>query len=158
MATDAESEHREGLMAFPAYDEGVDPHSFHLGMCCAFIEVVGLGAKRLALSPPMLSAELESVRGRALAFAEEFGVVSMVDPDPLTTKLFNPGFSEGKQVMLFALDDTVFAEYEALKAARRRSVAEGEPPETEADIARSFGRLLSYSDAAIDDLLRRPRF
>lgn len=144
-------------MALPT-GEGEDARAFHLGMCCAFIEMVGLGVKRLALSPPLFAHELAAVREAVEAFAEEFGVLTAIDPDPLRTRLFNPGFSRGRQVMLFALDEAVFAEYHALKSARRGIGSTTGPDEAEDDLARRFGRLLSYSEPAIDDLLRRPRF
>lgn len=145
-------------MAFPASDEGVDARSFYLGMCCAFIEVVGLGAKRLALSPPMPADDIRALKGPVDAFAAEFGVMTRVEQSPLETKLFNPGFTADKQVILFALDGEAFAEYEALQVAGRRSIEAGKPAEAEDEIARRFGRLLSYSESAIEDLLQTPRF
>lgn len=145
-------------MGFPVYDEGVDERSFYLGMCCAFIEVVGMGAKRLALSPPMTSADLDAIEQKVDSFAAEFGVLTRVETEPLVTKLFNPGFTEAKLVILFALREDAFVEYDTLKEERKRSIAAGGPTELEDEIARRFGRLLSYSEPAIEDLLRNPRF
>lgn len=143
-------------MTFPPTD--LHPRSFHLGMIYAFIEVVASGCKRLALSPPMTADELDQVREGALEIAAEYGVVTLVDAECLVTRLFNPEFTEGKHVILFAAEQAIFDEYLALKDRRGRCLADGSLPQNEEEIARRFGRLLSYSEKSIDGLLEQPRF
>ncbi len=142
-------------MGFP---DDVDVRSFNLGMIYAFIEVVASGCKRLGLSPPMTAQELEEVRENALEIAAEYGVATMIDPEFLVSRLFNPAFTDGKEVMLFALDPADLEEYMTLKGLRARSVTAGTLSEHEEQIARRFGRLLSYSEEAIEGLLKKPRF
>lgn len=60
----------------------------------------------------------------------------MIDSECLVPRLFNPAFTDGKHVILFAAD----------------------PVDLEEEIARRFGRLLSYSEKSIDRPLERPCF
>ena len=143
-------------MSFPPAD--VETRSFHLGMIYAFIEVVASGCKRLALSPPMTAEELAEVSDSALAIADEYGVLTHADDDCLETRLFSPAFTRGKHVLLFVADRATLDEYLALKELRARSLADGSLADREEEIARRFGRLLSYSDEAVDGLLESPRF
>jgi len=143
-------------MSFPPAD--VETRSFHLGMIYAFIEVVASGCKRLALSAPMTAEELHAVSAAALAIAEEYGVLTYADDDCLETRLFNPAFTRDKHVILFVADRATFDEYLALKELRARALADGSLADREEDIARRFGRLLSYSDEAVGRLLEKPRF
>jgi len=143
-------------MSFPPAD--VETRSFYLGMIYAFVEVAASGCKRLALSPPMTAEELCEASGSALAIAAEYGVLTDTDDDCLQTRLFNPAFTRGKHVILFAADRAALVEYRALKEMRARSLADGSLADVEEQIARRFGRLLSYSDEAVEDLLKRPRF
>jgi hypothetical protein len=143
-------------MSFPPAD--VETRSFHLGMIYAFVEVVASGCKRLALSPPMTAEELHGLSDSALAIADEYGVLTHADDDCLETRLFNPAFTRDKHVLLFALDRATLDEYLALKELRARSLADGSLNEREEEIARRFGRLLSYSVEAVDRLLEKPRF
>ena len=143
-------------MTFPVAD--IQPLSFHLGMIYAFIEVVASGCKHLALSPPMTAQELDQVRQAALDTAAEYGVATLVNAECLVTRLFNPEFIEGKHVILFAAERATLDEYLALKDLRGRCLADGNLLEREEEIARRFGRLLSYSEDSIEGLLERPRF
>ena len=143
-------------MSFPPAD--VETRSFHLGMIYAFVEVVASGCKRLALSPPMANDELQEVSDSALAIAAEYGVLTHTDDDCLETRLFNPAFTRDKHVILFVADRAALDEYLALKELRARSLADGTLADREEEIARGFGRLLSYSDKAVGRLLEHPRF
>lgn len=143
-------------MSFPPAD--VETRSFHLGMIYAFIEVVASGCKRLALSPPMTAGEFHVVSDSALAVAEEYGVLTHADDDCLETRLFNPAFTRDKHVLLFVADRATLDEYLALKELRARCLADGSLAAHEEDIARRFGRLLSYGDEAVGRLLENPRF
>ena len=143
-------------MSFPPAD--VEARSFFLGMIYAFIEVVASGCKRLALSPPMTAEELREVSDSALAIAEEYGVLTYADDDCLETRLFNAAFTRDKHMLIFVADRATLDEYLALKQLRARSLADGRLADHEEEIARHFGRLLSYSDQAIQSLLERPRF
>jgi hypothetical protein len=130
-----------------------DLDSYHLGMNYAFIEVVASGCKRLALSPPLTEEEHGRLDEPTRLIAEEYGVLVKADADFLTTRLFNPEYTEGKIVLLFAHDEGVLREYDTLKDLKSR-----EGGAAEAEVALRFGRLLSYDDETINGLLMRPRF
>jgi len=137
----------------------LDARSYQLGMIYAFAEVVGSGCKRLALSPPLTKEQLEAIMDDVRLIAEEYGVVLYVDHAFLTTRLFNPLFTRGRIVIHIAAEQSVIDEYKALKDLKQRHVEAGTlTDEVEKMIARRLGRLLSYSEEAIDGLLVNPRF
>jgi hypothetical protein len=135
----------------------VDRLSYCLGMVFAFAEVVGSGVKPLALSPPLELEELEALRANVQSTAAEFGILVEEDREVLTTRLFDPAFTQGKAVFLLAADETVLAEYASLKVARAHLGERGDDAQ-ERDLARGFGRLLGYSSAVLEELLEHPRF
>ncbi len=132
--------------------------SYHLGMIYAFAEVVGSGVKPLALSPPMTREEHDRIRNPIKAMADEYGVHTLVDEDFLTTKLFNPAFTEGKIVVHFAKDPAILERYKRLKELKARSRREGRLVESEDEIARELGAILGYDKETIEGLLKKPRF
>jgi hypothetical protein len=136
----------------------IDRLSYCLGMTFAFSEVVGSGVKPLALSPPLDPDEAEVLLAPSRLMAEEFGIRLLVEEDCLTTRLFDPAFTAGKTTFLMAADQGVLDEYAALKADARAARENGSSADCEEDLARRFGRLLGYSDAVVDGLLRNPRF
>ncbi|HEX9915589.1 MAG TPA: hypothetical protein VGB32_11775 [Candidatus Bathyarchaeia archaeon] len=135
--------------------EGFHLASYYAGISVAFAEVVAAGCKRLALSSPYGGDEAEMMREPTRVAAEEYGVRLMEETDLLKTRLFPSDVAEGKTVFLIARDDEVLAEYARLKEMRRRSDEEGNPEHLELDLAWRFGRLLSYSDEKIVELLSR---
>jgi hypothetical protein len=84
--------------------------------------------------------------------------VLYVDDDFLETKLFDPEHTRGKRVIHIASELATIDEYEALREEKRRRIEEGTlMDEVDTEIARGLGRLLSYSDEAIEKLLSRYR-
>ena len=138
--------------------EGFSLDSYHLGMIYAFAEVVGSGVKPLALSPPMTREEHNRIKNPISIMAEEYNIHTLVDEDFLTTKLFNPAFTEGKVVIHFAKDPSILDRYKKLKELKGRKRREGKLPEAEDEIARELGRILGYDEETIEGLLRKPRF
>lgn len=129
--------------------------SFYLGVTFAFSEAVSFGCKKLALSYPYTPEELQTMLAPTQALAEEFGLKTLVDHAFLVTRLFPPALTEGKSVILLARSRDVIDEYLGLKEARQHAVMANRGDEIEDQLARSFGRLLSYSDEAIDRLMTR---
>ena len=138
--------------------KGFDLDSYHLGMIYAFAEIVGSGVKPLALSPPLTREEYTRLKSPIRLIADEYGIYLLIDEDFLTTKLFNPAFTEGKVVVHMVKDTSVIERYKGLKELRARRRREGNLIEFEDEIARCFGRLLGYDEATIEDLLEKPRF
>ncbi|MGD2200916.1 MAG: hypothetical protein PVJ38_04705 [Candidatus Bathyarchaeota archaeon] len=138
---------------------GLDRRSYNLGMIYAFVEVVASGCKRLALSPALTCEEFEEIWEDAVIIAREYGVLLEVDESFLTTRLFNPRYTEDKNVIHIAAERETLEEYRGLKELKRSYIEKGGlTEEAELEIAWGLGRLLSYSDEAIEGLLERPRF
>lgn len=138
--------------------EGFNRDSYHIGMIYAFAEVVGSGVKPLALSPPMTREEHNRLKNSIQVIADEYGVHTLVDEDFLTTKLFNPAFTEGKVVVYFAKEASILDRYRRLKELKARKQREGKLGESEDEIASELGRILGYDEPTIEGLLRKPRY
>jgi N-methylhydantoinase A/oxoprolinase/acetone carboxylase beta subunit len=90
--------------------------------------------------------------------AEKYGVHDYVEPDLLVTDLFAESITRGKTVILIYKSPETLAAYQQLKADKTRLVKEGHyQGASRVDIARRFGRLLSYPDEEINHLLRDPQ-
>lgn len=133
----------------------IDQRSYNLGIMGGFAEVVRLGVKRLALSEVMTPEEMDGVMEDANIIAQRNEVLIWRETDFLVTDLYPQDVAEGKHVLLIYTGDTL-DEYLAIKADKAALVAanqyEGQARE---DIARRFGRLLSYPENVIDELLAR---
>ncbi len=135
------------------YSKPVDPRSYNLGIMGGFAEVVRLGVKELALSEVMTPAEMDDILPDAQVVAERNGVMLYRETDFLVTDLFPEDVAEGKHVLLIYTGDTL-DRYLDIKKDKARLVTAGEyEGAAREEIARRFGRLLSYPETVIDDLL-----
>ncbi len=133
----------------------IDQRSYNLGVMGGFAEVVKLGVKQLALSEVMSPEEMDDIMDDALVVAKRNGVEMWRETDFLVTDLYPADVAEGKHVLLIYKYDTL-DQYLAVKADKAALVATGEyEGEAREEIARRFGRLLSYPESVIDDLLER---
>jgi len=144
-------------IASPAHESGIDDRSYQLGIIGAFSEVVRLGVKTLALSEVMSPAEMDDMMADIAIIAERNDVRTWRETDFLVTDLYPADVADGKHVMLIYTGDTlerylaIKADKVALKAAGNYKGAARE------EIARRFGRLLSYPEPVIEDLLAREK-
>jgi len=133
----------------------IDQRSYNLGVMGGFAEVVKLGVKQLALSEVMSPEEMDDIMDDALVVAKRNGVEMWRETDFLVTDLYPADVAEGKHVLLIYKSDTL-DRYLAIKADKAALVAAGEyDGKAREEIARRFGRLLSYPESVIDDLLER---
>lgn len=138
-----------------AAPRAVDQYSYRLGGLATFAEMVRVGVKTLALSAPMAPAEMDAFMTGASAVAKSERVMIYREPDLLLTDLFPVEISRGKHVLVIYHDDATLQEYLALKRRRAQLVASGAySGAAREQVARQFGRLLSYPDHKIDELLR----
>ena len=111
--------------------------------------MVGVGAKHLALSHPLMSAEADALWGEAVVIATRNGAKLFRENDLIVTDLFPAEVAAGKHVLLIYAGSTLDS-YLALKKAKTAMVAdgiyEGQPRRA---LAVAFGRLLSYPDDKI---------
>ena len=75
----------------------------------------------------MTREEYDRLKAPVRLMADEYNIHLLIDEDFITTKLFNPTFTEGKVVVHMAKDVSTLDRYKALKElkARRRRRREG---------------------------------
>ena len=131
----------------------IDQRSYTLGGLSTFAEMVRVGVKTLALSAAVTPEEMDDLVQDAERIAQEEGVMLYRETDLIVTDLFPAEVAEGKHVLLIYQGATL-DEYLALKKRKSESVEAGSyTGEARRDIARQFGRLLSYPDANIEELI-----
>ena len=128
---------------------------FTLGMMNAYAESVKNRAKILGLGEPLSSEETDALFEYAKVIARHNQVKIYREPELLVTDLFPAHITRNKHVILIYLDDTL-EKYLAIKADKASLVQTGKyEGEARKQIARRFGKLLSYSDASIEQKLQR---
>ena len=133
----------------------IDQRSYNLGILGGFSEVVRLGVKKLALSEVMSPDEMDAIMDDAMIIAKRNEVMMWREADLLVTDLYPADVAKGKHVLLI-YTGTTLDEYRQLKADKAALVAAGRyDGAAREDIARRFGRLLSYPEAVIDDLIAK---
>lgn len=143
------------LIAGVANAQEIDKRSYNLGILGGFSEVVRLGVKKLALSEVMSPEEMDAMMDDALVIAERNQVRMWRETDFLVTDLYPADVAEGKHVLLIYTGDTL-DEYQQLKADKTALVSAGKyAGQAREDIARRFGRMLSYPDSVIDELIAK---
>ena len=143
-------------MAYPkvaAIVPNFDVISFMAGINLSASEAVGMGVKKLALSSPYSDEQLGVMMKVTEHSSERFGTIYLPERNLLESKLFPRDIARGKTVVLIAHDQSVLDEYAALKGLKEESDAIGNPEDKELEIARRFGRLLSYDHEGIERLI-----
>ena len=132
-----------------------DQRSFQLGMINCFAEMVAVGVKRLAISPPLSPEEYEAISEASESIVKGSGIRSYLEESLLVTRLQTPEFTRGKWSILYFKDPGTLDAYLALKERKERLGAEGEPSEEAVEeISRQFMKLLSYPDDVIEEKVR----
>jgi hypothetical protein len=135
--------------------DGFHLPSYYAGSFTTAAEFVSYGCKKIALSAPFTGEVLEVVLPHARREAEKYGIPIYIEKDLLVTKLFSPDVAKDRTVIMFVYRQTVLDEYLALKAFKANAEKEGRLKEVEEEIARKFGKLLSYTDETIEKMLTR---
>ncbi len=136
-------------------DWTLDPLSYAIGNFSTFAEIVDIGLKKMALSQALPPAEMDQLEREVRKRAAEWDVEIHREPDFLVTDLFPMSATEGKDVLIIYQGDTL-SEYQALKARKAEMVAVGSydaDPTARRELAWSLGKMLSYPDAKIEQLL-----
>ena len=138
----------------------IDLYSHALGVCEAFCEVVRAGVKRIALSHPFTEEELHrDLHGRHFfsaceKIAEKYGCRAFHLQQPLITDLFPVSLNSGRQNIVFYREDKDIEELLAIQQEKNALLNAGNyNGEARKALAVRYGRLLSYSDEAIDRYL-----
>jgi len=132
----------------------IDRASYELGIIASFAEVVALGVKKLALSSPLAPDMYESIKEHAGRIVLENGIKSYIEKDLLVTDLFSEDIAKDKYVIMLYAADSTLESYLSLKDNKRQLVESGGwTGEARKVIAREFGRLLSYPEEKIEEIL-----
>ena len=132
----------------------IDQRSYKLGSFGAFVEMVGVGVKTLALSAATSPDEMDALVGEAQRIAKEEGVMIYRETDLIVTDLFPADVALGKHVLLI-YKDTTLDRYLALKQQKAELINSGAyTAKARKDIARQFGKLLSYPDVIIEEKIK----
>jgi hypothetical protein len=137
--------------ASPAQD--IDTRSYRLGSTASWSEAISAGVKELALSSPATPDEMDALVDEAEKIAARFDISVYRETNLLVTDLFPEGVAKDKHVLLLYRQPTL-DKYLALKQKKAELIEAGKySGRAREDIARSFGRLLSYPDSVIDKML-----
>ena len=131
----------------------MDQYAYNLGVVGGFSELVNAGVKQLALSATMTSEEMDLFIVDAEKIAAKHNVSIYRESDLLVTSLFPEDIAKDLDVLLL-FQNTTLEEYLALKAEKAMLEDQGlYDLESQIEISRRFGRMLSYSPRKINSLI-----
>ena len=105
----------------------------------------------------MTPEEMDDILADAKVVAERNGVELYRESELIVTDLYPPDVAEGLDVLLIYTGDTL-EEYLRLKEEQSALLSAGRyDSDAREDIARRFGRLLSYPEPVIDRLIAAQR-
>lgn len=141
------------LSCQPGSSPEIDHASYQLGVIAGFSELVGAGTKLLALSEPMSTEEMDQILEQVTSITERHGIQWHRESNLIVTDLFPADVATGKEVLLLYKGQTLSA-YQQLKADKKELEEQGGyQGAARVQIARRFGRLLSYPPNRINELL-----
>ena len=141
------------LFAAATLAQDVELRSYRLGSIASWSEAVSVGIKDLALGSPATPDEMDALIDEAGKIAARFGISVYRETDLLVTDLFPTDVAKDKHVLLLYRQPTL-DKYLALKQMKADLIEAGEySGSAREEIARGFGRLLSYPDSVIDEKL-----
>jgi len=133
----------------------IDQRSYRLGGVATFAEMVHVGVKKLGLSAAVSPEEMDAMEADMRRIAKKENVLVYRETDLIVTDLFPEDVALGKDVMMIYKGSTL-NEYLALKQQKARLVRDGNyRGESRKNIARMFGKLLSYPDAVIEEKIKQ---
>lgn len=97
--------------------KGIEPLSFNVGMMEAFCELVGKGAKPVALSPLFHASTLEEHVHYSELICEKYGVKSYTELHFPPSALVPDAALEDMAVILYYTDDALLNRYHAIRDA-----------------------------------------
>jgi Family of unknown function (DUF6152) len=133
----------------------LDPLSYSIGNFSTFAEIVAIGIKEMALSEALPAAEMDRLEPEVRSIAAEHQVSIYREADFLVTNLFPASATAGKDVLIIYRGDTL-EKYLALKKRKADLEAAGKyGEEAQLEMAWAIGKLLSYPDERIKQLLSK---
>ena len=131
----------------------INEKSYALGGVGAFAEAINAGVKTLALSTTLTPDEMDAFIDEATEVAKRNNCKIYRESDLIVTDLFPSEITKGLDVLLIYQDGTLDA-YKTLKKDQQSLISSGAyEGKNREEIARRFGRMLSYSPQKINELL-----
>lgn len=128
---------------------------FHMGVIGAFAEMVHLDVKKIGLSEMFTAEDATKYEPVIKQIAERNGVLYYREDNFLVTDLYPAMKTEGLTLFLIYKDDSLI-KYLALKEKQNTLKSRNEyDKKARYDIAYRFGKLLSYPDKNIEELLAK---
>jgi hypothetical protein len=128
---------------------------FHMGVIGAFAEMVHLDVKKIGLSEMFTAEDAEKYEPVIKQITDRNGVLYYQEDDFLVTDLYPPMKTEGLSLFIIYKGDTL-NEYLALKAEKQSLIEQGKYDRAaRKSIAYKFGKLLSYPDKNIEELVAK---
>ncbi|MBT8270557.1 MAG: hypothetical protein KJO60_09295 [Desulfofustis sp.] len=129
----------------------IDKFSFQLGMINCFAEMVACGVKKLAISPPLLPSQYETIAPYSEKIVEGFAIESYLENSLLITLLQSPEFTRGKCSILYYKSGSILETYLELKARQASLVESGRyDVQSREEISIAFMELLTYPPEVIE--------
>lgn len=126
---------------------------FHMGVVAAFAEVVNMDVKQIGLSEMFSAKEATKWEPVVKHITDRNDVLYYRESDFLVTDLFPSSRTDGLTLFLIYKGETL-EKYNALKKQKADYIAADKYDiRARREIATAFGRLLDYSDAAINRLI-----
>lgn len=150
-----------GKEEYEVYEEEmvrkIDRYSFELGVMDCFCEMVASGLKTLAMSHPCDSKEeRDSYIEEASRICRKYEVQFYAEDEAFITDLFPAKLNQGKYNFLFFRTEEVLNQYKMLKERQKTLKKEGiYTREQSYELAKEFGRLLSYPEEGIERLIQK---
>lgn len=133
----------------------LDGYSYQCSVIDAFNEVVRAEVKRIALSHPVdTKGEAMELIPFSQQICQQYGNHFYLEESPLLTDLFPISLNKGKYNIIYYRQEEDLRQYLALKK-RKQQLLEQQAYQGEArrQIAVDYGKLLSYSQEAIERYL-----
>lgn len=127
---------------------------YHCGVIDAFNEIFRADVKKLALSHPTTIEDIEKLIPFTKEITVKYGTKYEVEEELLITDLFPYSSNLGKTVILFWKHDEVIHKYHDLKKWKQEALVNHTYNQVREEIAREFGRLLSYSEESITKFIQ----
>lgn len=141
------------LTACSSNDNSANEPHYRLGAIGAFGEMVDAGVKQLALSSVMSKEEMDSFFPEAEKIARKNNVELYRESDLIVTYLFPADVAQNKEVLII-YNGSAKDQYLQLKKEKAELESSGRYiGKAREEIARKFGRLLSYPTKKINKLL-----
>ena len=138
-------------------EKQIDRYSYELGVMDCFCEMVSAGLKTMALSHTFDSCQIRDQYLEAVEkLCRKYRVHFYCEDEAFITDLFPEELCRGKCCFIFYRQDETLSSYLDLKKKKAEWISQGDYEGSgRQEIARAYGKLLSYPDEGIERLMQQ---